>query len=211
MLPNKQFAGVALAAALAFGLNNGASAAHLSYAAPVSVSYWNGTFNFPDTFNFVAYTDTNSSAGITFNQGPDFTDTISAIPELADLGGTNSDPSWPGAFSVFAADFTTTMFAPTSGKYTIKFGTDDAGYLYVDGNLVAAQPGAHGISPQTYTVSLGSGLHSVEVQYDNSFCCGSIVQFASVPEPSSWGLMIVGVASVGAMMRNSRRKEETFA
>lgn len=204
---------MALATGLMLGAAASAHASGFTYGSPVTINYWNGTLSCPggvcDQANFGEYQDTGTA--ITFNQPPDSTDTVSAIPELRDVGGADSDPAWPLAGVVFGADITTTINVTHAGTYNILFGTDDAGYLYVDGTQIAALPYARGISSSVYSDFLTAGSHSVEIQYDNIFCCGAVVQFANAPEPQSWGLMIVGVAGVGALLRNARRKDEHFA
>jgi hypothetical protein len=55
------------------------------------------------------------------------------------------------------------------------------------------------------TLALGDAL---EVQYFNSFCCGAGVSLGSVasslPEPSTWGLAIIGAAVTGWALRRRR-------
>lgn len=200
-----QLMSAALAVGLAFGAAAAADAASdLTYASPVTASYYAGIFNFPDTFNFVNYVDTGTD--ITFGVAPFATDIIPSIHETADIGGYNSDPSWPGAFNVYAADFTTTINAGHTAKYGIGFGTDDAGYLFIDGNLVAGLPGAHGYTYAVYNTVLTAGVHTLEVKYDNSFCCGAVANLAlGVPEPATWALMLAGFGGLGFALRSARR------
>ena len=203
--------GAALAAGLALGLSTAASAGTISYASTVSVNYYFGTFNFPDVFNFVAYTDTG--AGIVFNVPPDQTDTgLPSVDNTMDVGGANTDPGWPGAGQVFGADFTSTISVPGDGTYGFRLGSDDAGYLFIDGKLIISRPGANGFGKTFGSDFLTGGVHTLEVQYDNSFCCGAAVQLqAGVPEPATWGLMLIGFGGLGAALRNSRRRQAAIA
>ena len=188
-----QILGAAVALSfLAYAQANAAVITYVGGADPVSVSYYaNGNF-----------TDTGSS--ISFSGSPASANSISSISELRDYyNGTDSDPSWPSASIVFAADFNATINVPTSGSYTFQFGTDDAGYLFIGGNLIADQGGIHAVDIQPYTVSLAAGTYSLEVQYDNIYCCGAIAYVglngvqAPVPEISTWAMLLCGFAGLG--------------
>jgi hypothetical protein len=204
------FKPIVVAAALmggaALGFAGAAEAGSITYAGPVSSAYTFGIFNFPDTFDFTTYTDTGS--GIDFHQPPDITNTIAAVDEMADFGGSNSDPLFPGHNFVFGADYTGSINAPVAGTYKFFLGSDDAGYLFIDGALIVARPGANGFSRSYGTATLTPGVHALEVQYDNSFCCGAGLQLGlGVPEPSSWALMTLGFGGLGAILRNTRRRQ----
>ncbi len=193
------------------------AAAGVTYVGPVSVSYYSSTGQTgctgPSSQNcsYGDYTDTGT--GITFTDASSTTDQIGAISELRDYyAGADSDPNWPSATFAFGADFTATISAPTTGDYTFNFGTDDGGYLLIDGDVVANQGGIHAIAFQDYVVNLTAGTHTLEVQYDNVLCCGAIAYvglngaLAPVPEPASWALMVLGLGAVGATLRKLRMR-----
>jgi hypothetical protein len=182
-------AAVASAVFVPFGQAN---ADAVNYTGPVTVSYYDPN-NFNDTGNNIVF-------GTSY-----MTDLVSGISELRDLGGGDTDPNWPDAGIEFAADFTATIDVPKAGDYTFNFGTDDAGYLFINGVLIANQGGVHGIGILPYTVFLPAGDLSLEVQYDNILCCGAVAFLGlPVPEPDTLGLLGLALISVGGL--GMRRK-----
>jgi PEP-CTERM motif len=151
----------------------------------------------------------NVGSGITFSN-PFASETMSSISELN--GATT--PLWPSGNSAFGADFKSSISVPTTGDYTLDFGVDDAGYVFIGNVLVASLPGANGFSLQPYTVHLTAGVNSFELQYANYECCGAFVKLdlpsgvsfvaSGVPEPSTWAMMILGFAGVGFMAYRRR-------
>ncbi len=61
-------------------------------------------------------------------------------------------------------------------------------------NLLSANPGFH--------AATGKSLDNLQSNGGGNFAADSL----SVPEPATWGLMIVGFGGVGALMRNKRRR-----
>ena len=185
---NRHLLATSVALTLSFGAAQAANAAQLAFSGPTSVTYYNG---------FVE----NPGVGIQFSN-PFGTDTMTTVSELRDIGGSDSVPHWPNGSVLFGADFTGLLNATATGDYTVSFGTDDAGYLFIDGALAAAQPGLHGIGVGLYTAHLTAGDHSFEVQYDNGGGGGAVAEFRpGVPEPATWGLMLVGFGAIGAVLR----------
>ncbi len=164
-------------------------------------TYPAATVTYYNTFN-----DTGS--GITLSD-PFGSDVIPSIHEDRDIGGTDSDPNWPSAVNGFGADFTSTFDAPKSRLYSFSLGADDGAYLFVDGNLAINNGGVHGISFVNGSVFLASGPHSLEVQYDNTQCCGAVVDLVSVPEPGTWALMLAGIFGMGALLRRRPQAVQT--
>jgi hypothetical protein len=181
-------------------------AAGAANAANLSVEVYNG------------FTDTGS--GITFSGSPNLTTTLA-------VGATGFYYDWnsgdiPGynASNVFAADFSGDLSVAASGIYTLSFGSDDAGYLYVNGTQVASEPGAHGFYAVGPSVFLHAGLNPFEIQYDNIYCCGAVTslqlpsgvtEVAGVPESSTWALMLLGLGGLGALVRAHRRADRELA
>jgi hypothetical protein len=119
----------------------------------------------------------------------------------------------PSASCSFGAQFTGVLDVATTGNYDLTFGSDDAGYLFIDGDLVLALPGQHGYGTNSVPISLSAGQHSFEVQYYNGPCCGAQIGFflddgvefgEGVPEPATWAMMIAGFGLSGAALRRRR-------
>ncbi|MGO9422440.1 hypothetical protein [Roseiarcus sp.] len=158
-------------------------------AAQISVSvYANG-----------AFTDTGSS--ITFFGPPVTRTTLSTSAKGFYIewdGRTDEIPAqWRsvqilkplpnfGGSVTFAADLKGQLNVARTGAYTLTFGADDGGYLFIDGTHVASTPWAHGIYTVTPAVTLTAGVHKVEVQFDNTVCCRAITAL-SLPEGVSLG------------------------
>jgi hypothetical protein len=177
---------VGLAAGAALAALVGGAGAQAAVFPAAEVTYYN---TFTDTGSGITLADAFGS------------NTISAIHENRDIGGVDTDPTWPDAGAGFGADFTSTFVAPADGTYRFKLGADDGAYLFLDGALTINNGGVHGIQYVSGSTFLTAGSHALEVQYDNTACCGAVVDLAAVPEPSSWALMLIGVFGLGAMLR----------
>lgn len=183
-----QLASVAAAAALVAG------GAHAGLG-PADFVYYTGYNDTGSGFDFSGQTIFATDSG------------VNGIQENRDLGGSDTAPNWPSAAVVFMADVTATFTAPTSSFYEFQIGSDDGGYAFIDGNLLLNDGGVHGIQYVTGSTFLTAGAHSVEIQYGNLFCCGAVLNFAQVPEPSSWAVMMLGVAGLGAALRTRRKSD----
>lgn len=122
-----------------------------------------------------------------------------------------------------AADTTAVTFtAPAASTYrfSIDFGRGDTGdgvgiNAYVFGSLLPITQ--IGSASPVFSVSfslalaakqtIGFALHRgpVDYFYDSTFVSGAI---ASVPEPATWGMMILGVGLVGGLLRRRIRRSE---
>ena len=67
---------------------------------------------------------------------------------------------------------------------------------------------------QTIAQSIGAGSHTLSIGYANAqrfSSYGGILSFTSiaggVPEPATWGLMILGFGAIGGVMRYKRREQ----
>lgn len=110
-----------------------------------------------------------------------------------------------------------------AGTYTLGTHSDDASFLYIDGNLVVDNRNDHGLVTALGTVNLSAGQHSIRIfQEENGGGTGLTAFFrnadntdtilggsflsttAGVPEPASWALMLGGFGLAGAAMRRRR-------
>ena len=148
-------------------------------ASPVAVS----------VYDIGATNETGS--GIAFSGAPTMSRLLPSGPNgfYIDWDGPISPGNVPGGVAIlggfpphngqtlFGADYRGTLHVAQGGSYPITFGADDAGYLFIDGALVASTPGAHGIRYVMPTVPLSAGPHKFEIQYVNSFCCKAVTAF----------------------------------
>ncbi|MDQ2735302.1 MAG: PEP-CTERM sorting domain-containing protein [Pseudomonadota bacterium] len=92
-------------------------------------------------------------------------------------------------------------------------GADDDAFFYVDNTLVNSIGGIHGDTPAPLTTtSLAQGTHTIELFYDDrqpsaaalDFNLQSITVVPSVPEPSTFALLGIGLAGLGFLRRRAR-------
>ena len=57
------------------------------------------------------------------------------------------------------------FLAPQDGSYTFELTTDDASWLWVDGQLVVANAGLHGAASVSGSIPLSAGVHTLAVKY----------------------------------------------
>jgi hypothetical protein len=205
-------AGAALS--VAFGWISQANAT-VATIGPATFSYYNGSepTQIPDpytTYNYGTYTET-PGVGITFTGPVAAVDTnIIGISELRDVGGSDTAPNWIGGSSVFGADITATITAPSAGMYSFGFGSDDGGYVFINGNLIPSviESGPNGYPGLVdFSVHLNKGSNSLEIQYDNIYGPGAVVALSAVPEPATWAMLLLGFAGLGiAAHRRATRK-----
>jgi hypothetical protein len=130
-------------------------------------------------------------------------------PYLSVLGGGHADISLGGAFSAFQFDwgsidtYNTLTIHGTAGDLVVVPGGNFPNQA--DGNQFA--PGTNGLftvratAGEKFTgITLASATNSFEV--DN-------LAVGGVPEPATWGMMILGFGLAGATMRAKRRVAAT--
>lgn len=194
------------------------SASLLAAAAALLVSGVSHAAN-PVSATYYRSWSENPATGLTFSD-PFFSETL---PDI-NFDFSTAPAGHPSAADVFAARFTGSISAPSAGAYNFTFGSDDAGYLFIDGALIGALPGTHSYAASIFPATLSAGSHSLEVQYYNTFCCGSVVTLKldpavtfdppatdGVPEPATWAMMIAGFGLVGGTMRRRRTGEPVAA
>jgi hypothetical protein len=104
-------------------------------------------------------------------------------------------------------------FTGSGSAASLTVTSDDDAYVYLDGIYIGGNPGVHGNT--TAVLDLGSltGLHSLTVFYADRAQTGADLALSGigldtlsggVPEPATWGLMLVGFGGLGAMMRRRR-------
>ena len=164
-------------------------------------------YAFAGTVDESLYTDFNDSGtGITFSGTPNYSDSFSSTSGWNfDYDATPIDGYTGDTGPYFAIDFTGVLSVATTGNYDLTIGSDDGEYLYIGGTQVLANPGIHPYSTVTGSVFLTAGMHPFEVQYDqleyvaaqSSLAVPDGVTIGSVPEPSTWAMMLMGFAGLG--------------
>jgi len=197
-------AGLALAAvpAAATGYNETSGDLSNSNTAPTSV-----TFGVGDNF-IVGTTGASAASGIDRDY---FTFTLAPGQELTAimvLEGTTSiagpDPQNPKSFiGLESGGSVTNPAAPAVG--------DLLGYTHYGPSLIGSDildNVAGGAGAQGFTPPLGAGTYSVWIQEANLGTANYAFNFLvrSVPEPSSWAMMLSGFGLIGWSMRKRAQK-----
>ena len=137
-----------------------------------------------NVYNNGSFTE-NYGSGITFSGPPSVSEILSLGPHGFTFDWTGPPPAPPPlpayvpSSNQWGADFRGLLEVARSGSYQLTFGTDDAGYLFIDGVLQASTPGAHALYTVTPTVALTAGTHHFEIQYDNTVCCLAAATFTT--------------------------------
>jgi hypothetical protein len=125
---------------------------------------------------------------------------FSVITGASQLGNTADNTFW---------EFTGTV-SVTNGQ-TFTAGHDDGLQLQIGSNLVINAPGPTGFATTIVTYTGPTGNLPFILTYGE--CCGapadlsiSLPFSSAVPEPATWGMMLLGFAGLGFAFRQSRRK-----
>lgn len=90
--------------------------------------------------------------------------------------------------------------------------TDITGFCAIVGRLNVTTPGAT-ITPLLYSITAYSGALTYHGTYlknnSSSYTIASLTPVAGVPEPATWGMMIVGLGVVGLAMRRRSKANNT--
>lgn len=151
------------------------------------------------------------------NVTPDGTGTVS-LPIAQNMyypHATGGDDGTYFETAILTGDFT------LASQSTVSFdlGSDDDSFIYVDGTLIGQNPGIHGVTTVDFTSGLlSAGSHDIQVFYDDREQTGAFLSLTldasssgivitappGVPEPATWGLMVVGFGGLGAALRRRR-------
>ncbi len=106
---------------------------------------------------------TNVWALDTTNSNPDSNDPNTIYPAYF-IGsiwwnGTRTTTAPLGRNDYFYIEQMRYFWAPTTGKYEFKTGSDDGSWLWVDGRLVVNNGGKHGYKEATGSINLTQGMH----------------------------------------------------
>jgi fibro-slime domain-containing protein len=124
-------------------------------------------------------------------------------------GGSNG-----GDIGFTSAILSGTFVAPAGGSVTFTLGSDDDAWVFLNGQLVVDNGGVHADSPAPTKVSdLIDGTNTVEVFFADRHTVQAALTFdadvtlsPSVPEASTWAMMLVGFAGLGFAAVHRARK-----
>jgi fibro-slime domain-containing protein len=124
-----------------------------------------------------------------------------------------------GAVGYTSAVLSASFVTPAGGNVTFTLGSDDDAWVFLNGQLVVDDGGVHAFAPAPTTISgLAAGTNTVEVFFADRHVTQSGLFFdadvtlnATVPEPSTWAMMILGFAGIGFMAYRRKSKPALMA
>ena len=110
---------------------------------------------------YAAPSTVSSLSQINFNATPVSVQSFTQIDVASTLGSF-----WPGGpVDYFAARFTGRLYVPESGTWTFYTVSDDGTQVYLNGQLVVDNDGAHGVQERSGSLYLSAGHYSLDVRY----------------------------------------------
>jgi hypothetical protein len=136
---------------------------------------------------------------------------LGALPNYATMTPTSTFTdttvaiNFPNAGVDWTATYTGYIVIPTAGSYTFNTSSDDGSALYIDGNEIVNNNGAHAVVTVSGTVTLSAGVHTFQVQYFqagggqsvSAQISGPGIPLQNIPA-SMWGLPAVSVTTLPA-------------
>jgi fibro-slime domain-containing protein len=137
----------------------------------------------------------------------------------------NFFPNGPGGSNGGDIGFTSAILSgtfdtPAGGSVTFTLGSDDDAWVFLNGKLVVDNGGVHADAPAPTTISdLLPGSNTVEVFFADRHITQAALTFdadvtltPSVPEASTWAMMLTGFAGLGfAAFRRGRKTAPAIA
>lgn len=165
------------------------------------------------------------------NSSNNYVSDSTSLTSFLGSGATNLSASAANVTSLanHALDLTGYITFSSAGTYSFSTGSDDGSMLYIDGQLVVNNDGLHSYATASGSVSLAAGEHTIRVlQFENGGDTGlaamingsaintnnsaySLSTLSAVPEPATWGMMILGFGAMGVALRRSRRESTITA
>jgi len=122
--------------------------------------------------------------------------------------------------SFLTAIFSGSFFEAQSRQIQFTLGSDDDAFLFLNGVAVAQVGGIHGNTVQSFNITTQAGSNNFQLFYADRRQTQASLSFSlpdgievvppGVPEPATWGLMLLGFGLIGTGLR-TRRRSVTFA